>query len=82
MTNVAFIGLGIMGNPMAGHLAKAGHSVTGFNRHPNYADLEAATDMLGRPHEVRGIVEHGDPRGREWGFPTANVAISDSAQLT
>jgi 2-hydroxy-3-oxopropionate reductase len=42
MTNVAFIGLGIMGNPMAGHLAKAGHTVTGFNRHPNYEDLEAA----------------------------------------
>jgi 2-hydroxy-3-oxopropionate reductase len=42
MTNIAFIGLGIMGNPMAGHLAKAGHAVTGFNRHPNYDDLEAA----------------------------------------
>ena len=42
MTNVAFIGLGIMGNPMAGHLAKAGHTVTGINRHPNYEDLEAA----------------------------------------
>ena len=42
MTNVAFIGLGIMGNPMAGHLAKAGHAVTGFNRHPDYDDLEAA----------------------------------------
>jgi len=42
MTNVAFIGLGIMGNPMAGHLAKAGHSVTGFTRHPDYSDLEAA----------------------------------------
>ena len=42
MTNVAFIGLGIMGNPMAGHLAKAGHAVTAFTRHPNYDDLEAA----------------------------------------
>jgi 2-hydroxy-3-oxopropionate reductase len=41
MTNIAFIGLGIMGNPMASHLAKAGHAVTGFNRHPNYDDLEA-----------------------------------------
>jgi 2-hydroxy-3-oxopropionate reductase len=42
MTNIAFIGLGIMGNPMAGHLAQAGHTVTGFNRSPNYDDLEAA----------------------------------------
>jgi 3-hydroxyisobutyrate dehydrogenase len=32
MTAVAFIGLGVMGFPMAGHLAKAGHSVTVFNR--------------------------------------------------
>lgn len=29
---VAFIGLGVMGGPMAGHLAKAGHSVTVYNR--------------------------------------------------
>ncbi len=42
MTTIAFIGLGIMGNPMAGHLARAGHRVTGFNRHPSYDDLEAA----------------------------------------
>jgi len=30
--NVAFIGLGTMGYPMAGHLAKAGHRVTVYNR--------------------------------------------------
>lgn len=30
--NVTFIGLGVMGYPMAGYLAKAGHSVTVFNR--------------------------------------------------
>ncbi len=29
---VAFIGLGVMGGPMAGHLAKAGHKVTVYNR--------------------------------------------------
>jgi len=32
MSNVAFIGLGVMGAPMAGHLASAGHEVTVFNR--------------------------------------------------
>lgn len=37
---------------------------------------EAAT-LLGRPHEVRGAVMHGDARGRELGFPTANVAVPD-----
>ena len=32
MSNLAFIGLGVMGFPMAGHLAKAGHKVTVYNR--------------------------------------------------
>lgn len=32
MKNVAFIGLGVMGYPMAGHLAKAGYQVTVYNR--------------------------------------------------
>ena len=31
---VAFLGLGVMGYPMAGHLAKAGHSITVYNRTP------------------------------------------------
>ena len=34
MTSIAFIGLGIMGSPMAVHLAKAGHDVVGYNRSP------------------------------------------------
>ncbi len=37
MTKIAFIGLGIMGSPMAVHLAKAGHQVVGFNRTPTKA---------------------------------------------
>lgn len=36
-------------------------------------DVEAATRMLGRPPAVRGEVVHGDARGRELGFPTANL---------
>jgi 3-hydroxyisobutyrate dehydrogenase len=35
--NVAFIGLGVMGFPMAGHLAVAGHQVRVFNRSPGKA---------------------------------------------
>ncbi|KAB2343258.1 NAD(P)-dependent oxidoreductase [Actinomadura rudentiformis] len=31
MSKIAFIGLGIMGGPMAGHLVKAGHEVTGYD---------------------------------------------------
>lgn len=32
MTDIAFIGLGVMGSPMAAHLARAGHQVRGFDR--------------------------------------------------
>ena len=32
MASVAFLGLGVMGYPMAGHLQSAGHSVTVYNR--------------------------------------------------
>ena len=32
MARIAFIGLGVMGYPMAGHLARRGHAVTAFNR--------------------------------------------------
>jgi len=38
----AFIGLGVMGYPMAGHLARAGHDVTVFNRSPAKAERWAA----------------------------------------
>ncbi|GAC1318249.1 MAG: NAD(P)-dependent oxidoreductase [Collimonas sp.] len=38
MAKVAFIGLGVMGFPMAGHLAANGHDVTVFNRSPARAE--------------------------------------------
>jgi riboflavin kinase / FMN adenylyltransferase len=38
-------------------------------------DLASANRMLGRPHEVRGVVTEGDRRGRELGYPTANLAV-------
>ena len=44
-------------------------------------ELEAANAMLGRHHEVRGVVAHGDARGRELGFPTANVSVPGSILL-
>ena len=38
MSNVAFIGLGVMGYPMAGYISKAGHNVTVYNRTDSKAD--------------------------------------------
>lgn len=43
MAKVAFIGLGVMGFPMAGHLAAQGHAVTVFNRTPARAELWLGT---------------------------------------
>jgi 3-hydroxyisobutyrate dehydrogenase-like beta-hydroxyacid dehydrogenase len=43
MAKVAFIGLGVMGSPMARHLAKAGHEVTVFNRTRAKADAWVAS---------------------------------------
>ena len=37
-------------------------------------DVAGAAEVLGRPHETTGRVEHGDHRGRELGYPTANLA--------
>jgi len=42
MARLAFIGLGVMGFPMAGHLARAGHLVTVANRTPSKADAWSA----------------------------------------
>ena len=54
MSNIGFIGLGIMGAPMAGHLADGGHSIfTALNRSPLPASLEGkGVTVCGSPKEV------------------------------
>ena len=37
-------------------------------------NVEHAAEILGRPHRVTGTVVHGDHRGRELGYPTANLS--------
>lgn len=44
-------------------------------------DVVGAAGLLGRPHEVRGTVEPGDRRGRDLGYPTANIALPPEIQL-
>lgn len=56
-------------------------SSTAIRRALAGGDIDVATKMLGRPHEVRGIVAKGDQRGRTIGFPTANVSIPDGICL-
>lgn len=41
-------------------------------------DVAGAAEALGRPVTVRGSVVRGDERGRDLGFPTANVPVGDT----
>ena len=55
MTRVGFCGLGVMGYPMAGHLASAGHSVSVYNRTSSRADAwvaEHSGTAFATPREV------------------------------
>jgi riboflavin kinase / FMN adenylyltransferase len=42
-------------------------------------DVEAAAEALGRPYSVSGTVVRGEQRGRQLGYPTANVPVSGTA---
>ena len=44
-------------------------------------DVEAAAAVLGHPTTVRGVVVRGDQRGRELGFPTANLPADDKVAV-
>jgi len=44
-------------------------------------DVEAAAEALGRPLRVTGVVVEGDKRGRELGFPTANIPADPGAAV-
>jgi len=40
-------------------------------------DVRAAATALGRPHRVEGVVVRGERRGRELGYPTANLGMAE-----
>ena len=44
-------------------------------------DVRGAGEMLGRPHRIEGIVVRGDQRGRELGYPTANLQPTPHAAV-
>ncbi|GEK20701.1 bifunctional riboflavin kinase/FAD synthetase [Cellulomonas xylanilytica] len=44
-------------------------------------DVVQAARVLGRPHRIRGVVVHGDARGRELGYPTANLAADATGMV-
>ena len=44
-------------------------------------DVRLARELLGAPYFVEGVVIHGDKRGRNLGFPTANIVLDPSNRL-
>ncbi len=57
-------------------------SSTAVRRRVVEGDVAGAAALLGRPFELRGVVEAGDGRGgRQLGFPTANVAVAPEIQV-
>jgi riboflavin kinase/FMN adenylyltransferase len=52
-------------------------SSTAIRRHVQGGQLDRAAEMLGRPFSILGTVEPGDQRGRQLGFPTANLDPRD-----
>ncbi|MFD2764603.1 bifunctional riboflavin kinase/FAD synthetase [Micromonospora eburnea] len=65
-------GFGVEGAPL---VAEAGtvFSSTYIRSCVDAGDVAAAAVALGRPHRVEGVVVRGDQRGRELGYPTANL---------
>jgi riboflavin kinase/FMN adenylyltransferase len=77
------LGLGLVASPESADAPNGGmpYSSTRARELLASGDVAAAATILGRPHEVRGRVERGDQRGRELGFPTANVAVPERVCL-
>ena len=72
MARVAFLGLGVMGAPMAGHLAKAGHKVTVWNRTAGKAETWAEAN--------RGEAE-SDPARAVFGAEFVLMCLGDDPDV-
>jgi riboflavin kinase/FMN adenylyltransferase len=44
-------------------------------------DVTQAAELLGRPYQLQGVVARGEGRGRQIGYPTANLALQDPRKL-
>ncbi|MET7867489.1 bifunctional riboflavin kinase/FAD synthetase [Micromonospora taraxaci] len=65
-------GFGVEGGPLVAEDGTV-FSSTYIRSCVDAGDVGAAAAALGRPHRLEGVVVRGDQRGRELGFPTANL---------
>ena len=75
------LGFEVIGLDLVSSPGEVTYSSTGVRHRLAAGDVRGAADLLGRVHEVRGSVVEGDRRGRELGFPTANVAVPEEICL-
>ncbi len=73
-------GVTVVGLPLDGPGDQGGEawSSSYVRKRLSEGDVAAATRALGRPFAVRGYVVQGEQRGRELGYPTANVPVESS----
>jgi riboflavin kinase / FMN adenylyltransferase len=77
----ADLGFDVIGLELVSKPGDVTYSSTLVRRRLAEGDVRGAAEILGRPHEVRGAVVEGDRRGRDLGFPTANVAVPEEICL-
>ena len=70
------LGFGVDVKPLVSNALDTPFSSTYIRDCIDRGDMEGATQALGRPHRVEGIVVRGDARGRELGYPTANLDVA------
>ena len=80
MAKVAFIGLGVMGYPMAGHIAAAGHAVTVYNRtgakaEDDQADAEVGIAGVGGERAPADHRQVGAGQGQEEVLHTRGIDV-------
>jgi 3-hydroxyisobutyrate dehydrogenase/2-hydroxy-3-oxopropionate reductase len=78
--SVAFLGLGVMGLPMAGHLALAGHRVTVYNRSPAKAQAWLA-EFGGAPSTRGAHASAATPREAAQGTDIVFCCVGNDADL-
>jgi 3-hydroxyisobutyrate dehydrogenase len=72
---IAFLGLGVMGAPMAGHLARAGHRVTVYNRTASRAEAWLAR------HEGFDVALAATPAEAAWGQDAVLTCVGNDHDL-
>ncbi len=79
----AKVGIEAIGLELVQDLTSSGVAIssTAIRTFLTQGDVRSATQMLGRYFEIEGTVVKGDERGRQIGFPTANIAIGKEMLL-